>query len=183
MSKKLHSDSVTKLHFAERAAKATLYGLTAAEREARSNASGVSPTQEEIDEPLVKQAFKDEVDINNIIDKYMRTGVEPATAAVVGEYLDLSKIPDYEGALQTVIRAEEMFMELPAKVRDRFRNDPGELLRFLSDNANYEEAAKLGLLDEAAVARRSSKKTSDPAPKGGQQESPAAGDPGDITKV
>lgn len=153
-----------------------MYGLSVVDREARSNKSARVIPQIEYDEPLVKQSFKDEVDVNNIIDKYMRTGVLPETRDIVGQYLDLINIPDYQSALNTVIQAEEMFDSLPAQVRDRFRNNPQELLDFVADDKNYDEAIKLGLLDAAAVERRSPKKTPDSAPKGGQPGSPT-GDP------
>jgi len=37
-------------------------------------------------------------------------------------------------------------MELPAKMRARFHNDPQELLEFISNEENRAEAEKLGLV-------------------------------------
>ena len=37
-------------------------------------------------------------------------------------------------------------MLLPAQMRSRFNNDPAELLKFIKDPANLDEAVKLGIL-------------------------------------
>lgn len=169
MSKKTET-TFQKPDMATRASDGYMYGLSAKDREARSARSArFIPEDEEI---LVKQSFKDEVDINNILDKYSRTGVLPETRSAIAQYLDLIKLPDYETALNTVIQADEMFDELPAQVRDRFKNDPVNLINFMKDDSNYDEAVKLGLMDEAAVARRSAIKT----PEAKTQGSPAVGD-------
>jgi hypothetical protein len=47
--------------------------------------------------------------------------------------------------------AEEAFMAMPASVRSRFHNDAGELVNFVSDGRNREEAVKLGLVVPASV--------------------------------
>ena len=38
-----------------------------------------------------------------------------------------------------------MFLDLPAKVRDRFKNDPGQFLEFATDPSNVDELVKMGL--------------------------------------
>ena len=49
-----------------------------------------------------------------------------------------------------VNQARDLFMSLDAEVRKRFGNDPAQLLDFLADNKNYDEAKKLGLVDVKA---------------------------------
>lgn len=98
------------------------------------------------DPSLARQASKDEVDINQVLAKYANGGVlnvnvkEPI-------YADVSQLPDYRTALETVRDAESAFAELPSYVRDRFSNDPGELLAFLSNVDNRDEALELGLIE------------------------------------
>ena len=53
---------------------------------------------------------------------------------------------DYHTAMNQVKRAEREFMELPAHVRARFKNDAGEFLDFFNDPKNLEEAESLGSL-------------------------------------
>lgn len=96
---------------------------------------------------MTKQSFKDETDINNILKKYLKTGILPL-AQRVAEYGDYSDVGDYQSALNTVIGAQEAFMALPAKLRERFGNDPGQFLGFLSDPSNRKEAEELGLVEK-----------------------------------
>lgn len=105
------------------------------------------------DEPtMTQQQFKDECDINNIMRKYQTTGEITHIAKKIGMYGDFSEIPDYHQMHQTVIEAEAAFMGLPAELRLRFKNDPGQLIDFLKDENNYEEGVKLGLLNKKPEA-------------------------------
>ena len=62
-------------------------------------------------------------------------------------YGDFTDVVDYETALQRVITAQESFDALPARVRDRFENDPANLIEFLNDESNRDEALSLGLIN------------------------------------
>lgn len=101
-------------------------------------------------EGLTKQSFRDECDINFIMNKWKRTGEIPA--AKVGSmrpsYGDFSHPDDYMEACQRVIEANEAFDSLPSFLRDRFSNEPANLIAFLSDPGNQEEAIKLGLAEK-----------------------------------
>lgn len=94
-----------------------------------------------------KQEFKDECDINVIMKRYL-AGYPIPDNVRVGRYGDFSDAVDFQEAQNIVLNAEEQFMALPAKVRERFKNNPFELLVFLGDKENYEEARSLGLLRE-----------------------------------
>ncbi len=107
------------------------------------------------DEPRTKQSFKDECNINNIMLKYVRTGILEHGNRHQAQYGDVPAV-DFRAALETVLNAQEVFDELPAKIRSRFRNDPAEFLGFCEDPDNVGEAATLGLLKVA--------ETPDPAP-------------------
>jgi len=96
---------------------------------------------------LTQQQFKEECDINNIILKHAKTGEYTHVSKKMGMYGDFTKIQDYQSMVDTVIKAEEAFMSLPATTRARFSNDPGKLLEFLQDDKNKEEGIKLGLLE------------------------------------
>lgn len=101
------------------------------------------------DPSLAKQSFKDECDVNNILAKWQATGVLPegmSKDAMFGDFMDVC---DYQTALNAVMDAQDMFMELPSSLRLRFENDPAKLLSFLQDPANKAEAISLGLVDKA----------------------------------
>lgn len=94
-----------------------------------------------------KQSFKAECDINNIMAKFQRTGVLEFANKHQPAYGDVSGM-DFQSAMDTVIQAQQMFDELPSSVRKRFHNNPAELLDFVGDEQNREEAIKLGLIEK-----------------------------------
>lgn len=96
---------------------------------------------------MARQSHKQEADINFIVGRYMRGGGLPQVRGAF--YGDVSDVPsDYREALDVVQRSREAFMQLPAKVRARFENDPAEVLDFIRDPANRDEAIELGLLEQ-----------------------------------
>lgn len=96
------------------------------------------------DKSLTQQSAKDECDINVILDRWVRTG-DLSTSSSVPQYGDFTGFTDYHSALNTVIEAQDAFDALPAKLRARFGNDPQQLLDFVQDRDNLEEAVSLGL--------------------------------------
>lgn len=96
-----------------------------------------------------KQEFKDECDINRLMARYQKTGNLSHIAGELAQYGDFTQIADFHTALNQVIEAESAFASLPAEVRDRFRNQPANLLRFLEDPANTDEAVQLGLAERS----------------------------------
>lgn len=103
------------------------------------------------DEPsLTKQSFAADADINTIMERYAKTGylVDPLNPSTrKPQFDDFSSVPDFQEAQEIVARSCEMFDDLPSKLRDRFNNDPLDLLAFMSDPANHEEAIKLGIVE------------------------------------
>lgn len=91
-----------------------------------------------------QQQFKEECDINTIVERFGLTGELPENVRVPVDG-DFTGVTDYQTALNLILEAEASFMEFPANVRERFHNDPGELVSFVSDPANLEEARKLGI--------------------------------------
>lgn len=113
----------------------------------------------EFTEPtMTKQAPANEVDINQIMDRYLRTGVLPDPRPA--HYGDATAIPSYEEAMNIVNQGREAFEALPSKIRERFGNDPGKFLDFVNDESNYDEAVQLGL-----VAPKEASEATKPAPE------------------
>lgn len=94
---------------------------------------------------LTKQSFAEECDINTIVRRFNLTGQLP-TDVDAPTYADFSDIPDFQSAMNAVLAAQESFASMPADVRARFNNDPASFVDFCSDDANYDEAVKLGLI-------------------------------------
>ena len=99
------------------------------------------------DEGMTQQHFKDECDINVIVNRYVKTGVLEHQASMEPHYADLSEIPtDLQSAYDAVFRAEAAFMDLPSEIRKSLDNDPARLSQWLSDPSNREMAIKAGLI-------------------------------------
>ena len=96
------------------------------------------------DPSLTQQQFKEESDINTIVDRFMKSGVMP-NPVNMPQYIDYEGIFDFQSAMNVVRQADENFMRMDAKVRARFHNSPQEFLEFFADPANSEEAVRLGL--------------------------------------
>ena len=109
------------------------------------------------DKGLTKQSDAKDCDINAIFKRYERTGQLPDMIVRDGSYGDFSDVPTYQEALNIVIRAKEQFMALDAGVRNRFDNDPAKFLAFATDEKNYDEMEKMGLLKPEIIAERRAK--------------------------
>lgn len=93
---------------------------------------------------MTQQHFKDQQDINRIVKQYAKTGVASQTTRMPLPE-DFVGITDYHTAMNAIKAGDEAFDSLPSKIRERFNNDPAEFVDFCLDEANNEEAAKLGL--------------------------------------
>jgi phage internal scaffolding protein len=96
------------------------------------------------DPSLTQQQFAEESDINNIVDRFMKTGHIP-NAASMPQYADYEGVFDFQTAMNVVRQADENFMRMDAKVRARFHNSPQEFLEFFANPDNAQEAVRLGL--------------------------------------
>lgn len=95
-------------------------------------------------EPRTQQHFKEEVDINNIIARFKRTGHLPE-GTPGGQYMDITAL-DFMTMQNAMVAVKTRLAALPARVRERFDNSPQAMLAFIEDPANADEARKLGLL-------------------------------------
>lgn len=107
-----------------------------------------SPALKCEDASLTRQEFVQEADLNNIMKRYA-AGFPIPSGNRLPMFDDFSNIPDFQKSFEIVSRADELFAALPSDVRERFRNDPRELLAFLQDENNRDEAVKLGLVKKS----------------------------------
>lgn len=118
---------------------------------------------------LTVQSFAEEADINVIMDRYGVTGQMPLNPKTP-MYGDFTEVTDYQTSMNAIVKAQRDFMELPAKLRSRFDNNPQKLLEFMEDEDNLDEAVKLGLCIKPQVTDEAKPeglavKTTEPAPK------------------
>lgn len=91
-----------------------------------------------------KQQFKEECDVNVIVQRAEKTGMLPIDQRVK-QYGDFTNVPSYQESLETCRRAEEQFLMVGSRIRARFDNDPEKFLAFASNPKNQEELVKMGL--------------------------------------
>lgn len=103
------------------------------------------------EDSMAIQSEKDSCNPALIYAKYMRTGLMTNVRQGELTYGDFSNAVDYHDAVFKSQQAQEDFLQLPADIRIRFDNDPGQLIDFLNDNNNYDEAVKLGLVSSTKV--------------------------------
>lgn len=83
--------------------------------------------------------------------RYQSTGEMPLLNEMNPQFLDVSAGMDFQTHMDFILDAEDMFAQLPSKIRDRFGNNPGAFLEFSTDDANRVELAKMGLLNDEAT--------------------------------
>jgi phage internal scaffolding protein len=93
-----------------------------------------------------EQAHKEAVDVNNILRKYDKTGVISHISNIEAKYGDMTGF-DFREMQAKIADANSRFEQLPSEIRNRFKNDPAELLEFMENPDNRPEAEKLGLID------------------------------------
>ncbi|AXH73204.1 MAG: internal scaffolding protein [Microviridae sp.] len=92
-----------------------------------------------------KQEFKNECDINVIMAQYQYSGEIPNLNEMQPVYEDCTGL-DYMDHMNKIVEANNLFADLPSKIRNRFNNDPALFLDFVHDENNRPELQSMGLL-------------------------------------
>jgi len=96
------------------------------------------------DEDRTVQSYKEDADINVMIRRF---GIAALAKPQEAGYYDFTNAPrDYMEALNAINEADRRFAQVPAEIRARHENNPAKFAKWLLDEANAEEARKLGLL-------------------------------------
>lgn len=118
------------------------------------------------DPSRTKQEFAEDADINHIIERF-GIGYEMPTNVTPPQQGDFTNIPDFRGAVEMVREAQQLFGSLPAKIRNRFDNDPQQYIDFFHDPANQDEAIALGLATKRVEGQTAPNQP--PAPKAAEE--------------
>lgn len=81
----------------------------------------------------------------SVADIVRRATTGALSSSAQPRFMDLTAV-DYMAANNRIVAGRNAFNNLPSKIRARFQNDPYQLLRFLDNPNNREEAIKLGLV-------------------------------------
>ncbi len=104
-------------------------------------------------ENAAQQQFKEDCDVNIIMQRFQKTGAIDHVSKHQPEY-GFASPTDYHESMNIVTSAQSMFNDLPSKLRNEFHNNPQALLEFVQDPKNADRAAELGLqLSDDAAAK------------------------------
>lgn len=126
---------------------------------------------------LTQQSFKEETDINYITSRYLPKGMLPQMTGEA-KFGDFSSI-DFLQMQNSIADIDSQFQTLPAKLRRRFSESPYQLIRWLENQDNHEEAVKLGLLPGPPPVEppKAGEQIQVQMPLQASQDAPAAGAP------
>ena len=116
---------------------------------------------------LTEQSHARECDINNIMKRYENDGLLTHVNTFQGDYGDFTEVQDYHTSMNQILMADEMFMSLPAKIREKFGNDAAKFLMFADDPENEDEMRDMGLLPELVDPNPGGADATDPSPSRG----------------
>ena len=102
------------------------------------------------EESMAVQSAEEESNINTIVRRFGISGELPNNLRMP-QSGDFTNAPDFHTAMNLVRQAQEEFVRVPADIRARFNNDPARFMAFVEDEANYDEALKLGLVNARPV--------------------------------
>lgn len=114
-----------------------------------------------------RQAHKDECDINRIMDRFQKSGLLSHVNQFQGEYGEFIEM-DFHEAMNTILEAKDMFETVPSDIREKFNNDPGKFLEYVTNPENVDGMRELGLLPTESThpsVPKPAAETVAPAPK------------------
>lgn len=75
------------------------------------------------EESMTKQEFRDEVDINTIINRFLKTG-EPPPMPLPEHFVDITSRLSFKEISEELAAANAAFYKLPARIREQSNNSP-----------------------------------------------------------
>lgn len=95
---------------------------------------------------MTVQSDKNQANINSIVRRIEKGGMLHNLNSGTPFYGDVSEYAGLQDAIIKVQNANEMFMDMSPEIRKRFNNNPVELVDFLRDEKNTQEAIDLGMV-------------------------------------
>lgn len=97
------------------------------------------------DASMTKQSFKDQTDLNRVLDRAGKGASLSHLMNYQGEYGDFSEFSEqyYEDMLNKLSRANTIFYDLPAEIRSEFNNNPGAFFAYVNNPENKDRLAEL----------------------------------------
>ncbi len=119
-----------------------------------------------------KQSFKDETDINKILQRAQKAGTLSHLEKYQGSYGDFADFDFFESSLQ-LAKGGEIFDALPSELRSEFHQSPAEFFDYVNDPKNLDDLRKK-LPGLAAPGRQNIDVSGKTAPDDKPEATPAA---------
>lgn len=94
------------------------------------------------DDGRTKQSFKDETDINKILQRAQKAGTLSHLERYQPQYGDFSDF-DFQTAQLKLAQGAEIFDRLPAEIRKEFNQSPAEFFQYVNDPAKADKLRQL----------------------------------------
>jgi hypothetical protein len=97
--------------------------------------------------------------INNILNRYNNAGVDFFANKYVNidldsDVLNIDLCQDLHSVNNRLIELQSSFINnIPAKIRREFNNDPIEMIKFLQNEKNHDQAVQMGLLKPKIIEK------------------------------
>lgn len=122
------------------------------------------------DPSLTVQSFAKDADLNVIAKRFGITDPAQLGSPDPAHFRDTTNDPELRDILELKRQVHDSYLSLSPKLRKRFRS-PAEILEFLEDPDNAQEAVRLGLLTTAPAADAGPSAT-DKSPGGTASDTP-----------
>lgn len=96
-------------------------------------------------ESKVRQCFKEEVEVTNILKRYRQTGLLPVNATKP-VFADVADFTDYKTALDRVAELKRAARKLPREAREMLAENPQEFAKMISQDTTRENLERIGVL-------------------------------------
>ncbi len=89
-----------------------------------------------------KQTFRDETDINKILQRAQKTGTISHLNKHQAQYADFSEYDFFENTMM-LTKGREIFDDLPSEIRSEFNGSPAGFFKYVNDPENKDRLIKL----------------------------------------
>ena len=97
---------------------------------------------------MTDQSFKDDCNINNVVDRHGRIDPEAIINRRQGQYTDASEVPQLQESLNAGIAEGQIMLQANPELQRLANNDPRQVEKVLADPENRELLIKAGIFNK-----------------------------------
>jgi len=117
-----------------------------------------------------QQHFAREVDINNILAKYRKTGTIDHINQTKLRFGDFRDLADFCGDMDKITKAQQAFDHLPSSLRKEFGNSPSDFFAYIGKEENFDKCVQMGIFNARKEIKAPAEPTPEPVPPGSKKD-------------